>query len=78
MELPPNDSLLSRAEEETILPCLYQPDKDNKVVQVTWYKEKPDDTKEQIITAHPTNGQTGRLAQWLLSSSGHSTASAIC
>eukprot|EP00064_Thunnus_orientalis_P002445 superscaffoldBa00000178_g2452 len=58
VELPPNDSILSRAEEETILPCLYHLDKDNVMVQVTWYKEKPDDTKEQIITAHRTNGQT--------------------
>ncbi|CAK6965309.1 nectin-4 [Scomber scombrus] len=47
------ESLLSMAEEETTLPCNYQPDKDNVVVQVTWYKEA-----DQIITAHHTNGQT--------------------
>lgn len=78
VELPPIDSIYSRAEEETTLPCLYKPDKDNVVVQVTWYKETPGDIKEQIITVHHTNGQTGKLAQWPRSSGGHSTASATC
>ncbi|KAM7366030.1 hypothetical protein PAMP_015502 [Pampus punctatissimus] len=58
LALPSNDPMLTRAEEETTLPCVYQPDKDNVVVQVTWYMEKPDDTKKQIITAHHINGQT--------------------
>ncbi|KAM7377587.1 hypothetical protein PAMA_014069 [Pampus argenteus] len=58
LTLPSKDPMLTRAEEETTLPCVYQPDKDNLVVQVTWYMEKPDDTKEQIITAHHINGQT--------------------
>uniref|UniRef100_A0A3Q3Q5Z9 Ig-like domain-containing protein n=1 Tax=Monopterus albus TaxID=43700 RepID=A0A3Q3Q5Z9_MONAL len=60
VELPPNNFLRSLAEEETILPCRYQPKKGDGgvVVQVTWYKKKPDATKEQIITAHHTNGQT--------------------
>ncbi|KAM8898438.1 nectin-4-like isoform 2-T2 [Spinachia spinachia] len=49
--------ILSRAEEETVLACHYQPTNE-VVVQVTWYKEKPDGTKEQIITAHHVNGQT--------------------
>ncbi|KAF0039049.1 hypothetical protein F2P81_009533 [Scophthalmus maximus] len=59
VELPPKDSIRSLAEEETVLPCRYQPSESNVVVvQVTWYKEKPDATKEQIITAHHMNGQT--------------------
>ncbi|XP_049923031.1 nectin-4 [Epinephelus moara] len=57
VDLPPKDPILSLAEEETILPCRYQPT-DETLVQVTWYKEKPDGDKEQIITAHHTNGQT--------------------
>ena len=65
MELPPNDFIRSLAEEETVLPCRYRPTDGNLVVQVTWYKEKPDGTKEQIITAHHINGQTGQLASWL-------------
>nr|XP_061816332.1 nectin-4-like [Nerophis lumbriciformis] len=57
VEQPPNDAILSLAEDETVLPCRYQPGK-NVVVQVTWYKETTDGVKEQIITAHHTNGQT--------------------
>ncbi|KAL7374525.1 hypothetical protein ABVT39_002332 [Epinephelus coioides] len=57
VDLPPKDPILSLAEEETILPCRYQPT-DETLVQVTWYKEKSDGDKEQIITAHHTNGQT--------------------
>ncbi|XP_068444104.1 nectin-4 [Clinocottus analis] len=57
VDLPSKDPILSLAEEETVLPCHYQPTGDT-VVQVTWYKEKADATKEQIITAHPSNGQT--------------------
>uniref|UniRef100_A0A3B4V2R5 Nectin cell adhesion molecule 4a n=1 Tax=Seriola dumerili TaxID=41447 RepID=A0A3B4V2R5_SERDU len=54
MGLPPNGSLRSLAEEETVLPCRYQPSESGVVVvQVTWYKET-----EQIITAHHINGQT--------------------
>ncbi|KAM9836400.1 nectin-4-like isoform 2-T2 [Aulostomus maculatus] len=57
VEFPPNGSLRSLAEEETVLPCRYQ-SSENVVVQVTWYKEQLDGTKEQIVTAHHTNGQT--------------------
>lgn len=56
---PPNYSLTSLAEEETILPCRYKPDAESTVVQVTWFQEKPDGNKEQIITAHHVNGKTG-------------------
>ncbi|XP_068164397.1 nectin-4 [Antennarius striatus] len=53
----PVDPIRSLAEQETVLPCLYQPPAGVQVVQVTWYKETPDDN-EQIITAHHSNGQT--------------------
>ncbi|KAM4536423.1 nectin-4 isoform 2-T2 [Odontesthes bonariensis] len=54
----PPKSLRSMAEEETFLPCQYQPADGNVVVQVTWYREKSDATKDQIITIHHMNGQT--------------------
>lgn len=60
VELPTSDPIRSLAEEETVLPCLYAPAADVQVVQVTWYKDTADG-KEQIITAHQTNGQTGLL-----------------
>lgn len=60
MELPSSDPIRSLAEEETVLPCRYAPAADVWVVQVTWYKDTADG-KEQIITAHHTNGQTGLL-----------------
>ncbi|XP_034712647.1 nectin-4 [Etheostoma cragini] len=58
VDLPSEDPIRSLAEVETTLPCLYQLTGEDTVVQVTWYKEKPDGTKEQIITAHFTDGQT--------------------
>lgn len=60
VELPTSDPIRSLAEEETVLPCVYAPAADVQVVQVTWYKDTADG-KEQIITAHHTNGQTGLL-----------------
>ncbi|XP_028283098.1 nectin-4 isoform X2 [Parambassis ranga] len=48
----------SFAESQTRLPCQYQEEEGEKVVQVTWYKELPDGTKDQIITAHFTDGHT--------------------
>uniref|UniRef100_A0A669BZ34 Nectin cell adhesion molecule 4a n=1 Tax=Oreochromis niloticus TaxID=8128 RepID=A0A669BZ34_ORENI len=58
VEPPPNYSLTSLMDEKTILPCRYEPDAENTVVQVTWFQEKPDGAKEQIITAHHVNGKT--------------------
>ncbi|KAM3590526.1 uncharacterized protein V6R79_011169 [Siganus canaliculatus] len=58
VDVPTEDPIRSLAEEETILPCRYQPNAGDVVVQVTWYKETPAGIKEQIITAHHTNGQT--------------------
>lgn len=60
VDLPSSDPILTLADEETVLPCRYQPGVGVQVVQVTWYKEDSDGTKEQIITAHQTNGQTGQ------------------
>uniref|UniRef100_A0A3Q1ENW0 Nectin cell adhesion molecule 4 n=1 Tax=Acanthochromis polyacanthus TaxID=80966 RepID=A0A3Q1ENW0_9TELE len=54
----PNEALRSLAEEETVLPCVYRPNVSDTVVQVTWYKEKPDTTREQIILAHHLEGYT--------------------
>ncbi|XP_047444622.1 nectin-4 isoform X2 [Mugil cephalus] len=62
--LEPVTSLLSRTEIQTRLPCLYQLEDGEKVVQVTWQKELPGGGKDQIITAHFTDGHTefGRYA----------------
>ncbi|XP_077355074.1 nectin-4-like isoform X2 [Festucalex cinctus] len=57
VERPPNDSICSLAEKETVLPCRFQPKEMELVVQVTWYKETSEDW-EQIITAHHNDGQT--------------------
>ncbi|KAL0970262.1 hypothetical protein UPYG_G00239630 [Umbra pygmaea] len=49
---PPLDySMRSLTEDETRLPCRYNINKENGevVIQVTWTKEKPDGTKENII-----------------------------
>uniref|UniRef100_A0A3Q3JIR8 Ig-like domain-containing protein n=1 Tax=Monopterus albus TaxID=43700 RepID=A0A3Q3JIR8_MONAL len=51
-------SLLSLAESQTKLPCHYQAQEGQKVVQVSWYKELPDGSKDQIITAHFKEGHT--------------------
>ncbi|XP_054870407.1 nectin-4-like isoform X1 [Amphiprion ocellaris] len=54
----PDTSQVSLAESQTRLPCHYQEEDGEKVVQVTWYKELPDGTKDQIITGHFTDGHT--------------------
>ncbi|XP_034410709.1 nectin-4 isoform X2 [Cyclopterus lumpus] len=60
----PTTSMRSFAESETRLPCHYQVENGEKVVQVTWTKELPDGGKDQIITAHFLDGHTefGRYA----------------
>lgn len=55
----------SLAESQTRLPCRYQVQVGEKVVQVTWFKQLPGGTKDQIITAHFEDGQTGRLQRLL-------------
>ncbi|XP_062259803.1 nectin-4 isoform X2 [Platichthys flesus] len=54
----PHTALRSLAESQTRLPCHYQPVGGEKVVQVTWYKELADGSKDQIITAHFSEGHT--------------------
>ncbi|CDQ67335.1 nectin-4 [Oncorhynchus mykiss] len=58
VEPPPSFSLRSLTEVETRLPCQFQVQEEEQVVQVSWFKELPDGTKEQIITAHLTEGHT--------------------
>ncbi|KAM4612059.1 nectin-4 isoform 2-T2 [Polymixia lowei] len=57
VEPPPSHSMRSLAEEQTVLPCRYKLTGEDKLVQVTWYKEKSG-TKDMIITAHHNDGQT--------------------
>ncbi|XP_069034327.1 nectin-4 [Embiotoca jacksoni] len=54
----PVTSLRSLAESQTRLPCHYQVEEGQKVVQVSWYKELRDGSKDQIITAHFMDGHT--------------------
>ncbi|XP_070701067.1 nectin-4 [Pempheris klunzingeri] len=54
----PITSLRSLAESQTRLPCRFRVQEGEKVVQVTWYKELPDGGKDQIVTAHFTDGHT--------------------
>ncbi|KAJ8409808.1 hypothetical protein AAFF_G00218670 [Aldrovandia affinis] len=57
VEPPPSLSLLSMAEGLTRLPCLFRV-QEGQVVQVSWTRERPDGGKEQVITAHHTEGHT--------------------
>uniref|UniRef100_A0A8C6SNU4 Ig-like domain-containing protein n=1 Tax=Neogobius melanostomus TaxID=47308 RepID=A0A8C6SNU4_9GOBI len=54
----PRASQRSMTDSQTRLPCRYKAGPGEKVVQVTWYKELPDSTKDQMITAHFTDGHT--------------------
>ncbi|XP_028987956.1 nectin-4-like isoform X2 [Betta splendens] len=56
--LQPETSQRSLAESQTRLPCRYRVEEGEKVVQVSWYKELPDGSKDQIITAHFEDGHT--------------------
>ncbi|XP_059200958.1 nectin-4 isoform X2 [Centropristis striata] len=56
--LQPVTKLRSFAEHETRLPCHYQVEAQEKVVQVTWFKVLPDGSNDQIITAHFVEGHT--------------------
>uniref|UniRef100_A0A8C4Z660 Ig-like domain-containing protein n=1 Tax=Gadus morhua TaxID=8049 RepID=A0A8C4Z660_GADMO len=60
LDAPPDHALLSLAEKETVLPCRYRDDPGVKstVVQVTWYKEGPGGSRDQIMAAHHQDGQT--------------------
>lgn len=65
MDLPPNKSIQSLTEKETILPCVFKPGQGTSVVQITWLK-KTASQPENIITAHNTDGQTGWVRQLFL------------
>lgn len=53
--------LQSLAEEETRLPCRFNvSNSEIKVVQVMWVRESSNGAEEQIITAHFSEGQTGK------------------
>lgn len=64
----PRTSQRSMTDSVTRLSCQYRVGPDEKVVQVSWYKEGPNQgphqSKEQMITAHFTDGHTefGRFA----------------
>ncbi|XP_029971636.1 nectin-4 isoform X2 [Salarias fasciatus] len=55
---PPQPVTVQRslAETQTRLPCHYQLEDGEQVIQVTWYKELRDGSKDQIVTVHFTEG----------------------
>ncbi|MFT7800177.1 nectin-4-like isoform X1 [Arapaima gigas] len=57
LEPPLSFSLHAMAETQTQLPCIFLV-QEGEVVQVTWIRERPDGTKDQVITAHRTEGHT--------------------
>lgn len=58
--------LQSLAEEETRLPCRFNvSNHEIKVVQVLWVRENSNGDEEQIITAHFSEGQTGKTNSFL-------------
>lgn len=67
--LEPSESpwpLQSVAEEETRLPCRFNVSNSAiKVVQVTWIRENSNGGEEQLITAHFSEGQTGKTIFFL-------------
>uniref|UniRef100_A0A3P9J6S9 Nectin cell adhesion molecule 4b n=1 Tax=Oryzias latipes TaxID=8090 RepID=A0A3P9J6S9_ORYLA len=56
--LEPVTFFRSLTESQTRLPCHYNVEGEEKVVQVTWQKELPGGIKEQVITAHFQDGHT--------------------
>ncbi|XP_067309022.1 nectin-4 [Pseudorasbora parva] len=53
---PPSAVLRSFSDTHTRLPCRFQVEGEEKVVQVTWSRQKPGGEREQIITGHFTEG----------------------
>ncbi|ROL51486.1 Nectin-4 [Anabarilius grahami] len=53
---PPSAALRSLSDTQTRLPCRYVVEGEEKVVQVTWSRQKPGGEKEQIIIGHFTEG----------------------
>ncbi|XP_051990030.1 nectin-4 [Xyrauchen texanus] len=56
IEPPPSVSLRSFSDTQTRLPCRFAVDGDERVVQVTWSRQKPGGEREQIIIGHFTEG----------------------
>lgn len=56
---PPSAALRSFSDTQTRLPCRYVVEGEEKVVQVTWSRQKPGGEKEQIIIGHFTEGPKG-------------------
>ncbi|XP_051985412.1 nectin-4-like [Xyrauchen texanus] len=56
IEPPPSMSLRSFSDTQTRLPCWFTVDGDERVVQVTWSRQKPGGQREQIIIGHFTEG----------------------
>ncbi|KAK7159952.1 hypothetical protein R3I94_006094 [Phoxinus phoxinus] len=54
--LDPPASLRSFSDTRTRLPCRFEVEGDEKVVQVTWSRQKPGGERKQIITGHFTDG----------------------
>ncbi|XP_077086616.1 nectin-4 isoform X2 [Siphateles boraxobius] len=54
--LDPPASLRSFSNTQTRLPCRFEVQGEEKVVQVTWSRQKPGGEREQIITGHFTEG----------------------
>ncbi|XP_005796659.1 nectin-4-like isoform X1 [Xiphophorus maculatus] len=54
--LQPNTDLKGFTDSQTRLPCWYQLEEDQRMVQVSWEKVFPNGTSKQIITAHFTEG----------------------
>lgn len=64
VDQPTKLSLRSVEDKETTLPCHYEPKGKDVVVQVTWSKVNPDGSKDQMITAHFTEGETSMLSNF--------------
>lgn len=64
VDQPTKLSLRSVEDQETTLPCQHKPNGEDVVVQVTWSKVNPDGSKDQMITAHFTDGQTSMLSNF--------------
>ncbi|XP_016420989.1 nectin-4 [Sinocyclocheilus rhinocerous] len=59
IEPSPSLALRSFSGTQTRMPCRFTVEGDEKLVQVTWYREKPGGEREQIIIGHFTEGPKG-------------------
>ncbi|XP_043115917.1 nectin-4 [Puntigrus tetrazona] len=58
LEPSPSLALRSFSGTQTRLPCRFRVEAEEKVVQVTWSRQKPGGEREQIIVGHFTEGPT--------------------